>query len=454
MGLASKLQQAGKASAGFGGPPMGGAQPGYGQPPPQQQQAYGQQQQQQRPQQPPYPSAGGPPGGSNGGAPYPPQPNSNTRPPQQGFTANQPSTNPYAQQQQTQPGGFGQQGRPQQPPPQQQGYGQQPGGYGQQQGAYGQQPPQQGSYGQQPPQQGYGQQPQYGAAGAPRPAGGAGGSAIRDNLYRIARENQLEIFYPPQRLDQVVQRVERIDLNALAANWDIPYEIAIDLCSLALYDVVFYCDDSGSMRAEERGERIDDLKTILSKAAGVASLFDDDGIEVRFMNNSVEGNGIRSAEQAVRLVDNVRFSGITPLGTQLDRKVIKPIVVDLARRNQLAKPILVIVVSDGAPVGENRSTVRDVVLAAVNETTRAGYPGAVRFQFAQVGTDLKAQEFLAELDNDRQIGKYIDATSHYELEAEEFSRENGGMDLSPSLWLVKMMVGAIDRTYDEQDEGR
>lgn len=318
------------------------------------------------------------------------------------------------------------------------------------------QQPQQG-YGQQQPSQGYGQPQQgYGAPNAPRPGAapgsGAGGSAIRENLYRIARENKLEIFYPPQRLDQVVQRVERIDLQGLANNWDIPMEIAVDLCTLALYDVVFYCDDSGSMRAEERGERIDDLKTILGKAAGVAALFDDDGIEVRFMNNNVEGNGIKHADQAVRLVDSVRFSGITPLGTQLDRKVLRPIVVDLARRNQLAKPILVIVVSDGAPVGEDRSTVRNVVLNAVNETTRAGYPGAVRFQFAQVGTDLKAQEFLAELDNDHQIGGYIDATSHYELEAMEFSKKNGGMDLSPSLWLVKMMVGAIDRSYDEQDE--
>ena len=35
---------------------------------------------------------------------------------------------------------------------------------------------------------------------------------------------------------------------------------ATDLASLALYDVVIFADDSGSMIFEEGGERINDLK--------------------------------------------------------------------------------------------------------------------------------------------------------------------------------------------------
>lgn len=56
-------------------------------------------------------------------------------------------------------------------------------------------------------------------------------------------------------------------------------ELAVDLSSLALYDVVIYADDSGSMESGG-GERIDDLKLIVAKVAEVATLFDDDGIEV------------------------------------------------------------------------------------------------------------------------------------------------------------------------------
>lgn len=164
---------------------------------------------------------------------------------------------------------------------------------------------------------------------------------------RIVRENQLEVFYPQQRLQQVIQKVEAIDFRSLSASWDIPMEIATDLAALALYDIVLYCDDSGSMRAEERGERIDDLKLILSRVAEVSTMFDDDGIQVRFMNSDVQGNGVKSAAQATQLVEQVRFSGITPLATNLDRKVIQPLVIQPIRSRGLQKPVLVVVITDG-----------------------------------------------------------------------------------------------------------
>ena len=47
------------------------------------------------------------------------------------------------------------------------------------------------------------------------------------------------------------------------------------------------------------------------------------------------------------------------------------------------------------------------------------------------------------------VGRMIDATSYYELEAEEYKRK--GVQLTPDLWLVKLMVGAIDQSFDEQD---
>ena len=37
-------------------------------------------------------------------------------------------------------------------------------------------------------------------------------------------------------------------------------QMAYDLATLALYDIVIFADDSGSMVFEENGERIDDLK--------------------------------------------------------------------------------------------------------------------------------------------------------------------------------------------------
>lgn len=56
-----------------------------------------------------------------------------------------------------------------------------------------------------------------------------------------------------------------------------PLELAHDLATLALYDIVIFADDSGSMVFEEGGERINDLKVIMGRVAEVATLFDEDG---------------------------------------------------------------------------------------------------------------------------------------------------------------------------------
>lgn len=46
------------------------------------------------------------------------------------------------------------------------------------------------------------------------------------------------------------------------------------------------------------------------------------------------------------------------------------------------------------------------------------------------------------------VGRQIDCTSYYENESEEFKRK--GIELTPELWLVKLLVGSIDPSYDEQ----
>lgn len=82
-------------------------------------------------------------------------------------------------------------------------------------------------------------------------------------------------------------------------------ELAYSLATLALYDIIIYADDSGSMAFEEGGERIQDLKLMVGRVADVATLFDDDGILVRFMNEQIEGNGIRDSMSAAQLISQV-----------------------------------------------------------------------------------------------------------------------------------------------------
>lgn len=225
------------------------------------------------------------------------------------------------------------------------------------------------------------------------------------------------------------------------------------MVKLGLYDIVIYIDDSGSMQFEEGGERIKDLRLILERVASVATIFDEDGISLRFMNASYPPNmveNIRSEQQIDQLMRQVQFKGLTPMGTELRNKVIDGIIVPKVRSGQYRKPTLVIMITDGQPAGEAQNAVFDTIKYASHEVSARHGPGGIAFQVAQVGNDQKAREFLGKLDEDPVVGRLVDCTSNYENESEEMQRQ--GVTLTPELWLVKLLLGAIDSTYDRKDE--
>jgi hypothetical protein len=234
-------------------------------------------------------------------------------------------------------------------------------------------------------------------------------------LISTIQEKNLQPFYPPERLDRLVQSLVNEapgKLQRLIHEWAVPMEVATDVMKLSLFDVILYVDDSGSIEFEEKGLRKDQLRQILGLVATAASTFDQDGISVRFMNSTESGDGIRNADDVNNLVNRVRFAGLTPLGTNLRSKVIDPMIVGPARANRLDKPVLVITITDGQPAGEPHGAVGDAIRYAVEETSRTRYGrGSVSFQFSQVGTDQRAREFLGDLDEDPQIGHLIDCTS-------------------------------------------
>ncbi|MCJ1411254.1 hypothetical protein MMC19_005342 [Ptychographa xylographoides] len=335
---------------------------------------------------------------------------------------------------------LGQQGQyPSQGGPQQ--YGGTPQG-GQQ---YGAPPPQRGQqYGSAPPQQ------------RPQQAG-----AYKQLLQACIQENNLQNIYPPNdpRLDMYANKATT-QVDQLCQRWRVPREVGQDVVKLALYDIIIYIDNSGSMEFEEGGERKKDLQVILSRVAYAASLFDDDGIQVRFMNQAGpridpnQLNNIRTEEQAERLAMDAKYSGLTPLGTQLRSQIVEPLVLQQARSGRLRKPVLIITITDGQPAGESRDTLEQTIMFAERELSRMPQYGkhACSYQFAQVGNDQAAKAFLADLDSKREIGDLVDCTSNFENEQEEMSRANPPVDLTPELWLLKLLLGSIDKSYDTQDE--
>jgi len=178
--------------------------------------------------------------------------------------------------------------------------------------------------------------------------------------------------------------------------------------------VVIYIDDSGSMQFEEDGERIDDLKMILTRVASVTTIFDEDGVQLRFMNSNYDINmldNIRSEQQIDQLMRTVSFKGLTPMGTAMRQKVIDGIIIPKVQSRRYTKPTLIITITDGQPAGEALNAIHDAVQYAVDQVSRQYGRGGVAFQFAQVGNDVKAREFLAKLDEDPVVGNMVDCTS-------------------------------------------
>jgi hypothetical protein len=172
------------------------------------------------------------------------------------------------------------------------------------------------------------------------------------------------------------------------------------------------------MSFEEGGERIKDLRVILERVASIATVFDEDGVSMRFMNATYDMSvveHVRTEQQIERLMSTVQFKGMTPMGTELRHKVIDGIIMPKIQRRQYTKPHLVIVITDGQPAGEPATAVFDTVKYAAKEVGRAHGPGAIAFQFAQVGNDLKARDFLAKLDEDPSVGDMVDCTSSMNL---------------------------------------
>ncbi|RSH79626.1 uncharacterized protein EHS24_009278 [Apiotrichum porosum] len=137
----------------------------------------------------------------------------------------------------------------------------------------------------------------------------------------------------------------------------------------------------------------------------------------------------------------------------LEKKVLKPLVLDPAKHGTLRKPVLVIAITDGEPYGESRDKTAEAIIHAKKHLERSKYGAdAVSFSFAQVGNDAAAQRFLSSLDNDPKIGSLIDQTMEFDQEAAEVRQKLNGFELTPELWLLKLLLGGIDVAYDMKDE--
>ncbi len=279
---------------------------------------------------------------------------------------------------------------------------------------------------------------------------------IVENLWCIIVQNNLFSFYTNPRLQAIVDRLCRHDWRCVHRDLQMSsMNKTLDLCKGGLYDIILFLDDSGSMSsAEDEGRpqseanmnRYETLKHVVSTLVFCATLVDEDGISIRFMNSREQGNGITSMGQVHQIFQQTRPSGTTPMGEQLKAKVIDGILGQYITSRQLQKPVLIVTVTDGVP--DNHSAVSNAIKYAKNLCRQNGYSdNTLEFGFAQIGRNREATEWLNKLDQDPDFGDMVDATSHFDIEQAQC-----GPSFTASDWIIKLMLGSIDSAYDKADE--
>jgi len=128
-------------------------------------------------------------------------------------------------------------------------------------------------------------------------------------------------------------------------------------------------------------DRVELLKQTLKSVAKIAIALNEPdhsgGISLRFMNSKNDGhmNNITSIPEIEKAISKVPFDGRTELGTQLKRKVLEPFLVDRLERQKrkLDKPILITIITDGKPEGEDRDELKHTILWCKQYMESMGY---------------------------------------------------------------------------------
>jgi hypothetical protein len=214
------------------------------------------------------------------------------------------------------------------------------------------------------------------------------------------------------------------------------------LTRLALYQLVMYCDDSGSMGREERYATQKQLiKRITSLACKILPPASGGyGIELHFINSESHFNV--SAADVHGAVEKVKPKGQTKIGTHLHSKILEPLVYShLQARERLKRPFLVCCITDGCPKPESQQTFKLKVSECKKRLVEAGYnPQAVMFCVNQIGNDKEAFKFLQHLREDREVRDVVYCTSdQLDKKWKEFKENEKLLDE----WLLRMLATPI-----------
>ncbi|KAJ3342975.1 hypothetical protein HDU83_005852 [Entophlyctis luteolus] len=230
--------------------------------------------------------------------------------------------------------------------------------------------------------------------------------------------------------------------------------MARKLRRLESYDIVIVADDSGSMRTKSSGgitdpfaplrTRWDELKETVAAVTEIASVLDDDGIDVYFLNRSPV-RGVKGLTSSLQTAFSSPPEGYTPI-TRTLRAVLHE--KWYSRPPEGRKKLLVLIATDGQPTTPegriDKEGLKELLMY------QRGQPGDVLVSFLVCTDDDREIEYLNEWDKNV---RDLDVVDDFYSERTEILRVQGNsFPFSRGDWICKMLLGVVDPEIDALDE--
>jgi hypothetical protein len=223
---------------------------------------------------------------------------------------------------------------------------------------------------------------------------------------------------------------------------------AAKLRKLENYDIVYVCDDSGSMNTNlavhdmktAAVTRWNEAQSIIAMTVELAALMNPkNGISVYFLNRP----DLHCVTDKAQLEATFRNppAGYTPL-TRTLRRVFEDKKATLPER-----PVLIIVVTDGEPTTDTGASDKDNFTRLLLSRPT---PTRTPMSFLVCTEDNGVVAFLNKLDTEVEC---MDVVDDYESERKEVvAVQGGGFHFSRGDYVVKCLLGSIDPELDTLDE--
>lgn len=212
--------------------------------------------------------------------------------------------------------------------------------------------------------------------------------AITTNIWAHVKNNKLGEFYTQDSLQTLTNHACKHDYNALAEQFNFDtVDDAIDLCLVALYDIIVFVDNCPNTDVEI-------LKQITTSLGFFSSLMDEDGITIRFSRSDVGGYGICTKDHVNDLFQEINFDNSYSIDTEFEKKVINDIILPYVHNGNASRPVLVIILLDKLPT--NKEKFFDMLNYYSDSKKVFGIKSnnSVKFSIAQISNNEEVENYL------------------------------------------------------------